>query len=679
MDAEQDQTREKVMLLLQRERELFAMRVKHEQVTQWLKIAQCLTALFDAAFSVPEIYARLRKALLTGLRVQRVMFLEIGSEALLPIAPPGKDQALNAAAEAFLRATPSGFCNDPLEPGISDLAKAVGLHRFFWSTIRVATAPPVLLLAGFDAVKSAAQAPLDENAAAQIDNTAQHIASLFANHLLVHQLQLANENLERRVSERTAELAHRNRDLHLVLDNVNQAFFTVDTEGRLAREHSAMVERWFGTYPDNTRFSDYIAAHNPAFAEHFQLSYEALLEDFLPLEVCLEQLPSQFRSRDCVYSCSYFPLREGEQVSGLVIVMSDVTEETRRKKSEAEHAELLALFQCFTRDRPSYLTFVREADQIVERLVHEALDDATRKRLLHTLKGNAAGVLGSGSIVELCHSAEDQLSGDREGSASETIAALAQRWRSVRGAMGAANGQSEEQTLEVPLAELDHLCEDIRLGQTSAALSRVRQWQTEPAVQPLARLAKHARDLARRLNKGSLDVRLSAPEIRLDPNSGAGLWASLVHVVRNAIDHGVEAPEERLRARKPAQPRLDLRLIENGDTLVIEIEDDGSGIDWAQVRRLAKERGLPHETEHDLTQALFASGLSTKSEVTTISGRGVGMSAVQEQIQELHGSTRVWSERSRGTRWSFSVPRTALAPAAVSTRPTAEPRARSLA
>ena len=681
---DQDQAKEKVILLMQRERELFAMRMKHEQVTQWLKLTQSLAPLFDLELSVVEIYGRLRKALIAGLRLQRVLFLEFGTESLRPLAPVGPDRATGSDVFGFLELTPSGFCNEPNEPNLRALADVVGLHQFFWSVIRVPSASPVLLAAGFDPEKSAFQSPFDASAAAQIDNTAQHIRSMLENHSLARrlkaekeglelanlalrrrddeleavgqQLRSVNEYLEQRVSERTAELAHRNRDLHLVLDNVNQAFLTIDREGQLSREHSAIVERWFGPYADRALFSDYIAAASPNFAENFSLAYEALLEGFLPLEVCLSQIPSRLSCAGSEYSCNYFLLQESERVAGLVIVISDVTDHVLRSRAEAEHAEVLALFQCFTRDRAGYLTFVNEADEIVKRLVQGALDTPTQKRLLHTLKGNAASIMGDRLLAGLCHTAEDQLSGDVEGSEIATIAAIGSRWSSIMAAMGSGSDQPESLTVEVTLEQIALASEEMRLGRSSAALARLALWQTEPALQPLTRLAKGAEELAHRLGKGKLRVAFSAPDVRLDFQKWSSVWASLVHVVRNAVDHGLELPEERRRASKPESSLLELRLRVSGRRVVVEIEDDGRGIDWDRIRSLAAQRGLEHDSQDDLLRALFVSGLSTRHDVTSTSGRGVGLSTVQEQVQSLGGEIQVSSYLRQGTCWSISLP-----------------------
>jgi len=661
MVEDSDQLKMKVMLLMQRERELFAMRRQHEQVTQWLKLTQSLPALFQPGIASQEIYARLRKVLIAGLRVQRVSFFELAAEALLPMAPEGPARRLAPAAAELLHSSRAGFCNVPAADGERALAEAVGLERFLWSLRANPEAPAVILVAGFGKDKAAGQSPFDESTAAHLDNVAAHIAAMFENHALVSQLRSANEGLERRVTERTAELAERNRDLHLVLDNVDQAFLTIDRREQVSRARSAMVERWFGPHQDGESFGHYLSRVDDAFATRFSIAYETLLEDFLPEEVCLSQIPSELRVASKEYHFKYFPLRDASGLTGLVIVISDVTEQVRRAHQEAEHRELLALFQTFLRDRAGYLSFVHEAQEIIDALQLEALDPVSRKRLLHTLKGNAAG-MEAAVLARLCHRAEDQLSGEAEGSASATIAELTQRWQKVIEALQLVGKDGQYETVEVPLTQVAAVLEDLRAGHSASALERLTLWRTEPAVQPLMRLGQVAQDLAQRLGKGKLQVVVSAAEVRLDFQKWAGFWAGLVHVVRNAVDHGIEDPQERSVAQKSESPRLELRLRSDGEKLVIEIEDDGRGIDWEGVRKVAAGRGLPQQSRADLLEALFAPGFSTRSETNMTSGRGIGLAAVHEQVHALGGTIGVESEQRRGTRWTFALPVTNALP-----------------
>ncbi len=136
----------------------------------------------------------------------------------------------------------------------------------------------------------------------------------------------------------------------------------------------------------------------------------------------------------------------------------------------------------------------------------------------------------------------------------------------------------------------------------------------------------------------------------------------MVHLVGNSVDHGFEAADQRLAAGKPSQPRLRLGAYLRRHGLVLEIEDDGRGIDWQAIRRSAMRRGLPVETEPELTAALFAPGVTSREEVTTTSGRGVGLAAVQARVHELAGTITVSSRSAAGTCWKLSFPPSSLSP-----------------
>jgi two-component system chemotaxis sensor kinase CheA len=171
-----------------------------------------------------------------------------------------------------------------------------------------------------------------------------------------------------------------------------------------------------------------------------------------------------------------------------------------------------------------------------------------------------------------------------------------------------------------------------------------------------------------------------------DAEKGSKLWSALVHIVRNAVDHGLDTAEERNALGKPQQATLQLRARAEAGSVLIEIIDDGRGVAWERVRQRAAERGLPSASRADLIEALFAPELSTRDQVTAISGRGMGLSAMREEVESLGGSIRMESETGRGCSWVVRVPAAALGvrvtdgPASdIRTTPTAKARHRQMA
>jgi chemotaxis protein histidine kinase CheA len=134
----------------------------------------------------------------------------------------------------------------------------------------------------------------------------------------------------------------------------------------------------------------------------------------------------------------------------------------------------------------------------------------------------------------------------------------------------------------------------------------------------------------------------------------------MVHLIRNAVDHGLESEAERVALGKTPRPHLRLRARLEGQGLVMEVEDDGRGIDWEAIRRAGRKRGLPVETESDLLAALLSDGVSARETVSATSGRGVGMSALSSRVRALGGELGVVTGRNKGTSWRMTFPMSAL-------------------
>jgi two-component system chemotaxis sensor kinase CheA len=467
-------------------------------------------------------------------------------------------------------------------------------------------------------------------------------------------LEQMNRTLEIKVQERTRALANRNRDMRLVLDNVNQGFLTVSTSGLLAQEHSAIVDRWFGSYDGETKFADYIAKVDALYAASFAVGYEALIEDILPQALCIEQMPARLRHDGREFRCSYSSIMKAEQFDGLLIVINDVTAELLHTRQEAERKEVLAMFEALSKDRAGFLSFIDEANDLLKQV--SGTDLLTQRCILHTLKGSAA-LMGFGVISNLCHQTEDALASRLTPLPAEAFAPLERRWDTLNEALKTFLGDKGRDVLELSLKEIEKLEEEIRGGAPPArVLDRLASWWLEASERPLTRLSRYAVALAGRLGKGEIEVEIQPHGVRLAPKAWAGFWTDLVHVVRNAVDHGLETPSEREQAGKPERPKLRFSTAVSGRKLVVEIEDYGRGINWQDVKDAALKMGLPAASEDDLLRAMFASGLTTKGHVTTVSGRGVGLCAIRQQVDDLGGQIAVISKPNQGTCFRFVFP-----------------------
>ena len=180
-----------------------------------------------------------------------------------------------------------------------------------------------------------------------------------------------------------------------------------------------------------------------------------------------------------------------------------------------------------------------------------------------------------------------------------------------------------------------------------------------PVGQIYAKLSRTVRKLARELNK-EIELVLRGEETELDKMMVEELTDPLMHIIRNALDHGIEGADERAAQGKPPVGRITLTAYQQGNSVVLDVRDDGRGIDPEKIRRVAIERGLITEDENvDATRAyelMFTAGFSTASEVSEISGRGVGLDVVKRNIQELKGSIEVISTPGEGSTFRIMLP-----------------------
>jgi two-component system chemotaxis sensor kinase CheA len=185
-----------------------------------------------------------------------------------------------------------------------------------------------------------------------------------------------------------------------------------------------------------------------------------------------------------------------------------------------------------------------------------------------------------------------------------------------------------------------------------------------PLDRVFRRLNRLVRELSQRLDR-NIAFEIRGEDTRVDKAVADALFEPLLHLVRNAIDHGIERPDQRVAAGKPPQGRLTLNARTLGEQILIEIRDDGAGIDPARVKQVAGEREIvaPEKLQGmddaAALQLIFAPGFSTVTAITDVSGRGVGMDAVKTAIERLGGRVLLASEIGEGTSVSLRLPATA--------------------
>jgi two-component system chemotaxis sensor kinase CheA len=220
---------------------------------------------------------------------------------------------------------------------------------------------------------------------------------------------------------------------------------------------------------------------------------------------------------------------------------------------------------------------------------------------------------------------------------------------------GDEDWEKQQKDIAEAVIQLSRVTTDLQLA--------VIKTRMQPIKKVLGKFPRMVRDLSRKLGKEAR-LELSGEETELDKSVIEEIGDPLVHIIRNAIDHGLEMPEERLAAGKSTEGVVRISAYQEGNSIVIEISDDGHGVNVDRVRRKAIERNLisaadaDRMTTEELVNLIFLPGFSTAEKVTDVSGRGVGMDVVRTNINKINGTVEIRSQNGIGSTFVINLPLT---------------------
>jgi chemotaxis protein histidine kinase CheA len=281
----------------------------------------------------------------------------------------------------------------------------------------------------------------------------------------------------------------------------------------------------------------------------------------------------------------------------------------------------------------------------------------------------------SNQVIEL--STEQSLGGDFEnavlGMASE-LRGLQREWRYLSKAFSDSDENKREALInslgrgfESQISKMRRFTEELSISKQRTALihrdlrDQVLSLMLRPLDSIFSTFPRAVRDVSVRLNKQARLV-IGGKTLEMDQGVAESLVEPLVHLLNNAVAHGIESPEERKALGKPEEGQVAIIARLSGSEVRIEVVDDGQGLDVDRIKEVAVERGVTTQYEADnmdsaeILEMIFRPGFSTKQEVDATSGRGIGMNVVQDTVRRLTGSIRIHTEKGQGTRFVLSLP-----------------------
>lgn len=509
------------------------------------------------------------------------------------------------------------------------------------------------------------------------------------NKRLVGSLRDINENLENLVAERTQALREKTNDIQAMLQNMPQGVATVTADGRLHPEYSAYLETiyetrdvagrevmsfLFGRAKLGADARDQVSVAIASTLGEDRMNFDFNSHLLVPeVEIETGSGASKFLELSWSPICA-----DDDRVEKLMVCVRDVTElkrlaaESAGQKRELELiGEILAVsqekFQAFVESAHSFLV---ENRQVIEAQTGRDPDAVNLLfRNMHTIKGNARtyGLLHLTNAVHEAEQAYDRLRKDEDAvwdaaallAQLDAVETLVNEYAKINdhtlGRKGPGRRGSVEKFLMVDRAQLAASLQQLQqvdadsLESLRAAVKdaerTLRLVGTESVQDALSGLIDGLPSLARELGKAAPRLVIDDAGLRIKSQLSGLLRNLFSHLLRNAVDHGLEPAGERQAAGKPTEGLIELRLQRDAQQLQLRLRDDGRGLALQRIRQRAVERGLVAAdrvlSDAEAAELIFEPGFSTAEQVTEVSGRGVGMDAVRDFLRREGGSIQV--------------------------------------
>jgi signal transduction histidine kinase len=467
-----------------------------------------------------------------------------------------------------------------------------------------------------------------------------------------------------------------------LLDNADQGFLTIGPDLLVGSQCSAACEEMLGGVPAGKPIIDLICRRtSPGIESGIRVPLESAFldsSDFVR-SLKLELLPTTFNLDEKIIEASYKFLASSNR---LMLILTDVTHVAHLAETvECERLRLEMVVLAFT-EGEAFAGLVNDYQQF---LVHELphlvrqINDPTIRddlcRRVHTYKGLLAQFsfhYGPRSL----HEFETRLSakesweiGSSDAIGSEALLFQFKRdLASVSDVLGTDATPSARRLFlsQEQLRAMERVAkETLASGEGHRASPELRQMLQRLAglemLDAKAALLLHGRGalaLAAQLHKRLAPIVVQGDDAELPPEIYREFFRSLVHVFRNAVDHGIEYPDERVLAGKPPEGLIRCNFCDFGGSFEVTIEDDGAGVDRSVLEDKLITAGNGRQWIKDLSleELVFREGLSSRSTATPISGRGIGLAAVKAELDKLGGFVTVETERNVGTRFRFRLP-----------------------
>jgi two-component system chemotaxis sensor kinase CheA len=520
-----------------------------------------------------------------------------------------------------------------------------------------------------------------------VASVARSLVTTIKNIRMVEVIEEHNRTLERKVEERTAALKQKNEDIANMFSNMHQGLFTIVEGGLIHPEYAAYLETIFETKAiANRNFVDFMFSSSTLSSDVIDAASTSVAsivgEDSMMYEfnshLLVGELTLEFSDKpNKLIELDWDPIvDEQDVVTKLMVTVRDVTAlKALQAEADGQRQELMMIGEILAVDAGKFSDFIEGSSGFVDRC-RTIIEQTEQKDLgklaelfrnIHTVKGNAR-TYGFKHITDTVHRIEntyDQLrkNDEMQWQPQELLGELAFAEQAIKvyssifrdklgrdGKQGIAGARVDREQIKRLMDRISALS-DMELPANVVNVVRdtynsLAAIESEPLEAVVADVIKSVQSLAEELGKPTPDIQISDNHIFTRKESHGLLNNIFMHVLRNALDHGIEAPSERLEKGKPERGQIKIEATEFDGAVSFSVRDDGRGMALSKVFAKAVELGLypaaaKRPAAAEIANLVFASGFSTADAVTEVSGRGVGMDAVREFLESAGGSIEV--------------------------------------
>lgn len=501
---------------------------------------------------------------------------------------------------------------------------------------------------------------------------------------LIKKLEFANKELERymhklesMVEDRTKELYELNQFTQAMINSLNQGLFAFDKDLNCHQFYTKACEEIFHCKPTDVKYYDLIL--EPEKSTTYENWAKVTFEGLLHFDSCRALLPDKIVKNDQTIKLEYYPLRnEAEQLVYIVAVATDISIQIETQKNLSALQDFASSIIKISKSKFQYQHFVLETNESIENLLefskHPSLESLSSMiKILHTLNGNL-GLFYFNKAREMVIDIEQAAINQHKFGDFENLDALKE---------SIINLKHFFQELTVDLNQTLGLKDNSKIKSVEISSETVQDFyqflvrsNANPSIldeflNTFERVSlknfvefydEYCQNIAQKLNKKISPLKItSQTDIKINFETYKDVLNNIVHLLRNSLDHGIETPEERTLHQKLENGSIEITLENQKNQISLKFKDDGKGIDPEIVARKFKEKNPATDLESlsstDKMNLIFSPMFSTKESYNSISGRGVGLSALKEAVDKIGGTIQIESEVGQGTTFTITLPK----------------------